>query len=72
MGIPAISAETRAAAAEGNSARSARYVTLQRELQVSSPYVVALQGQTLVALRDNVEDARVDIANSMLYLDRSE
>ena len=70
-GIPAISAETRAAAAEGNSAaRSARYVTLQRELQVSSPYVVALQGQTLVALRDNVEDARVDIANSMLYLDR--
>ena len=43
-GIPAISAETRAAAAEGNSAaRSARYVTLQRELQVSSPYVVALQ-----------------------------
>ena len=26
--------------------------------------------QTLVALRDNVEDARVDIANSMLYLDR--
>ena len=50
--------------------RAARYVTLQRELQVSSPYVVALQGQTLVALRDNVEDARVDIANSMLYLDR--
>ena len=65
------SARKRAAAAEGNSAaRSARYVTLQRELQVSSPYVVALQGQTLVALRDNVEDARVDIANSMLYLDR--
>ncbi|MEX7638225.1 ABC transporter substrate-binding protein, partial [Serratia marcescens] len=70
-GIPAISAETRAAAAEGNSAaRGARYVALQRELQVSSPYVVTLQGQTLVALRDNVEDARVDIANSMLYMDR--
>lgn len=69
--IPAISAETRAAAAEGdNAARSARYVTLQRELQASSPYVVALQGQTLVALRNNVQDARVDIANSMLYLDR--
>jgi peptide/nickel transport system substrate-binding protein len=43
---------------------------LQRELQASSPYVVALQGQTLVALRDNVKDAHVDIANSMLYLDR--
>lgn len=69
--IPAISAETRAAAAEGDSAaRSARYAALQRELQASSPYVLALQGQTLVALRDNVEDARVDIANSMLYLDR--
>lgn len=70
-GIPAISAETRAAAAEGNSAaRRARYAALQRELQASSPYVVALQGQTLVALRDNVKGARLDIANSMLYLDR--
>jgi peptide/nickel transport system substrate-binding protein len=69
--IPTLSAETRAAAAEGDVAtRAARYVTLQRELQASSPYVVALQGQTLVALRDNVKDAHVDIANSMLYLDR--
>lgn len=69
--IPTLSAETRAAAAEGDAAtRAARYVTLQRELQASSPYVVALQGQTLVALRDNVKDAHVDIANSMLYLDR--
>ncbi|CAI0746016.1 ABC transporter substrate-binding protein [Serratia entomophila] len=69
--IPAISAETRAAAAEGDGAkRGARYGALQRELQASSPYVVALQGQTLVALRDDVKDAHVNIANSMLYLDQ--
>ncbi|MGB8667630.1 MAG: hypothetical protein WCD24_23235 [Serratia inhibens] len=39
-------------------------------LQASSPYVVALQGQTRGALRDNIKGATLNIANSMLYLDR--
>jgi peptide/nickel transport system substrate-binding protein len=69
--IPALSAETRAAAAESDGVkRAARYAALQHEVQASSPYVVALQGQTLVALRDNIKGATLNIANSMLYLDR--
>lgn len=69
--IPALSAETRAAAAESDGVkRAARYAALQHAVQTSSPYVVTLQGQTLVALRDNIKGATLNIANSMLYLDR--
>jgi len=69
--IPAITAQTRAAAQEQDPTKRAQlYADLQRELQKSSPYVVALQGQNIVAIRDNVKVANLTIASSGLYLDQ--
>ncbi len=69
--IPQISAQTRAAAAESDvQKRQALYLQLQRELQQNSPYVVTLQGQKLVGLRDNVTGAQQGIGASMLYYDQ--
>lgn len=69
--IPQISAETRAAAAQSDpQKRLAQYADLQRELQRNSPFVVALQGQLLVALRSNVKGASQQIGNSQLFLDQ--
>jgi len=69
--IPAITAQTRAAAQEQDPTKRAQlYADLQRELQKSSPYVVALQGQNIVAIRDNVKGANLTIASTGLYLDQ--
>jgi len=69
--IPALSQQTRAAAAESDVAqRRERYRTLQTEVQQNSPYVVMLQGKKLVALRDNVQGAAQGIGASMLYYDQ--
>lgn len=68
--IPEISKQTRAAAAESDpEKRKALYADLQRELQKSSPFVVALQSKLLVAIRDNVKGASQNVAGSQLYLD---
>lgn len=69
--IPELSKETREAAAESdNVKRRARYTELQTKLQQNSPYVVTLQGQKLVALRDNVQGAAQGLDTSMLYYDQ--
>ncbi|CUU25359.1 putative ABC transport system, periplasmic solute-binding protein precursor [Duffyella gerundensis] len=69
--IPALSQQTRAAAAESDVAqRRERYRTLQTEVQQNSPYVVMLQGKKLVALRDNVQGAAQGIGATMLYYDQ--
>ncbi|MBP2170055.1 peptide/nickel transport system substrate-binding protein [Erwinia toletana] len=69
--IPKLSAQTRAAAAESDvQKRQALYVELQKEIQHNSPYVVTLQGQKLVGLRDNVKGAQQGIGTSMLYYDQ--
>ncbi|WP_034948693.1 ABC transporter substrate-binding protein [Erwinia oleae] len=69
--IPKISAETRAAAAESDATqRRTRYTQLQTELQQNSPYVTILQGQQLVALRDNLQGAQQGIGNSLLWFDQ--
>jgi len=69
--IPKLSAQTRAAAAESDvQKRQALYGELQKEIQQNSPYVVTLQGQKLVGLRDNVQGAKQGIGTSMLYYDQ--
>jgi len=68
--IPKLSEETKAAAAESNvPKRNALYQQLQQQIQHDSPYVVTLQGQKLVGLRDNVQGAQQSIGVSMLYYD---
>lgn len=69
--IPKLSAQTRAAAAESDvQKRQALYGELQKEIQQNSPYVVTLQGQKLVGLRDNVQGAKQGIGTSMLWYDQ--
>lgn len=69
--VPELSKQTQTAAAESDvKKRIAQYQQLQSEIQQNSPYVVTLQGQKLVGLRDNIRGAQQNIGVSMLYYDR--
>ncbi|WP_342754984.1 ABC transporter substrate-binding protein [Pantoea sp. MBD-2R] len=69
--VPELSKQTQTAAAESDvQKRIAQYQQLQTEIQQNSPYVVTLQGQKLVGLRDNIQGAQQNIGVSMLYYDR--
>lgn len=69
--IPQLSQETRAAAAEGDpQKRIALYTHLQKTVQESSPFVVALQGQNQVAVHDGVEGVLQNITVSLPYFDQ--
>ncbi|WP_122613257.1 ABC transporter substrate-binding protein [Pseudomonas viridiflava] len=69
--IPQLSQETRAAAAERDpQKRVALYTHLQKTVQDSSPYVVALQGQNQVAVHDGVEGVLQNITASLPYFDQ--
>ncbi|RMO84484.1 ABC transporter periplasmic oligopeptide-binding protein [Pseudomonas syringae pv. philadelphi] len=69
--IPQLSQETRAAAAERDpQKRIALYTHLQKTVQESSPFVVALQGQNQVAVHDGVEGVLQNITVSLPYFDQ--
>ena len=69
--IPALSEKTAAARAEQDSnARIARYLDIQREVQQSSPLVVALQERSELAVRTNVKGYVQGPNADMAYYDR--
>ena len=69
--IPQLSQETRAAAAERDpQKRSALYGQLQKAVQDSSPFVVALQGRNQVAVHEGVEGVLQNITVSLPYFDQ--
>ncbi len=69
--IPQLSQETRAAAAERDpQKRTALYGHLQKTVQESSPFVVALQGRNQVAVHEGVEGVLQNITVSLPYFDQ--
>ncbi|QKO14257.1 hypothetical protein HAT91_02630 [Dickeya solani] len=61
---------TNAAAAQRDpQTRREIYLQLQQAVRENSPFVVMLQGNRLVAVRNNILNVRQSIANSMLYFD---
>ncbi|CAM3363845.1 ABC transporter substrate-binding protein [Pseudomonas floridensis] len=69
--IPQLSQETRAAAAERDpQKRLALYGQLQKAVQDSSPFVVALQGQNQVAVHEGVQGVLQNLTVSLPYFDQ--
>ncbi|WP_235669312.1 ABC transporter substrate-binding protein, partial [Pseudomonas savastanoi] len=69
--IPQLSQETRTAAAERDpQKRVVLYTDLQKTVQQSSPFVVALQGQNQVAVHDGVQGVLQNITVSLPYFDQ--
>ncbi|UMB75084.1 ABC transporter substrate-binding protein [Dickeya fangzhongdai] len=68
--IPELSRLTNAAAAQRDpQTRRDIYLQLQQAVRENSPFVVMLQGNRLVAVRNTILNVRQSIANSMLYFD---
>jgi peptide/nickel transport system substrate-binding protein len=69
--IPELTAQTQAARAEVNPVRRrTRYAAIQNEVQMHSPFVIALQERSQVAVRNNVQGYRQGLNADMVYYDR--
>ena len=69
--IPALSAQTEAARAEGSvSRRIELYRLIQAQVQESSPFVIALQERSQVAMREGVQGYRQGLNADMVYYDQ--
>lgn len=69
--IPELTEKTAAALSEQNTnARITRYLDIQREVQHSSPYVIALQERSELAIRANVKGYVQGPTADMSYYDR--
>ncbi|WKZ94402.1 ABC transporter substrate-binding protein (plasmid) [Chimaeribacter arupi] len=66
--IPELTKQVIAATAESDKAKRVEmYQAMQREVQKSSPYVIALQARNLVAVRDNLQGYVQGINPDMVY-----
>jgi peptide/nickel transport system substrate-binding protein len=69
--IPELTAQTQAARAEADpEKRRARYENIQSQVQARSPFVIAVQERSQVAMRDNVQGYRQGLNADMVYYDR--